>query len=367
MKRDHLNSQKIVAFLLVFLLFFSALPISFAEEHFAEGQTEEKTLETVTPQNTPSGDEEPLKIETDEPPSENISDEVEEDEHAQGETTTEIPPDVPDAEESDFPENNESDNEETAPAISPSPTSFEEEEALKPLSPSIFTVRYYAQDTSGQRYELTDYIQYVQANQPTTSPGTAPTIPQGESVLDYWALEGTETPFDFASPITQDRSLVAVYRSEWLVHFFDASTLEGGSGKILKTLHVVNGNKIDASEAPAISIIPDKTLSGWALEGQSTPFDFANQIITEDINLFPVLIDQLSVFFVTNGSLVEPQLVTAGNSIAQPTDPTRAGYVFSHWSTAQDGEAFDFATPITQNTILYAVWTAENVDFTLLY
>lgn len=47
--------------------------------------------------------------------------------------------------------------------------------------------------------------------------------------------------------------------------------------------------------------------------------------------------------------------VFAGNTVEQPADPTREGYVFSGWYT-EDGEVFDFNTEITQDTTIVAKW-----------
>ncbi len=221
-----------------------------------------------------------------------------------------------------------------------------DDEAIALLNSSFFTVRYFAQDENGQEYEVAAYIQHVEAGASTASPGVAPTIPSGKSAFDYWALKGSETPFDFKTAINQNIDLTAVYRSEWLVHFFDVSTQEGGSGQILKSLSVKHGEKIDESEAPQVSVVPGKVLTGWKKENETTPFDFGTQTIEEDIQLFPILTDQYTVFFITDGSTVEPQLVNEGNLIVQPANPTRPGYDFSHWSLTKEGTAFDFTTEI---------------------
>lgn len=56
-----------------------------------------------------------------------------------------------------------------------------------------------------------------------------------------------------------------------------------------------------------------------------------------------------TVSFQTNGSAIPPQDVEEGSFATMPTQPTREGYVFSKW-------AFDFSTPITDNTVVSAVW-----------
>lgn len=49
--------------------------------------------------------------------------------------------------------------------------------------------------------------------------------------------------------------------------------------------------------------------------------------------------------------------VVSGNTVAEPSDPTRDGYVFDAWCTDAAGSTeFDFTTPITADTTLYARW-----------
>ena len=38
---------------------------------------------------------------------------------------------------------------------------------------------------------------------------------------------------------------------------------------------------------------------------------------------------------------------------------TKEGYIFKHWSLTENGEAYDFNTPVTSNITLYAVWEEE--------
>ncbi len=58
-----------------------------------------------------------------------------------------------------------------------------------------------------------------------------------------------------------------------------------------------------------------------------------------------------------------PATVTleSGQKVTKPaTDPVREGYTFEGWFTqASGGEEFDFDTPITQNTTIYAQWSVD--------
>mgnify|MGYP002626481182 FL=1 len=56
------------------------------------------------------------------------------------------------------------------------------------------------------------------------------------------------------------------------------------------------------------------------------------------------------------GSFVAAQSVQSGKTAVEPKSPTKEAYTFDGWH--KDGEAFDFATPITADTTLIAAWQA---------
>jgi uncharacterized repeat protein (TIGR02543 family) len=63
--------------------------------------------------------------------------------------------------------------------------------------------------------------------------------------------------------------------------------------------------------------------------------------------------------FDANGRGVAPaaQTLEVGATAATPTEPFMAGYLFTGWYTAAiDGDLWDFSTPLTSNTTLFAHW-----------
>lgn len=64
-------------------------------------------------------------------------------------------------------------------------------------------------------------------------------------------------------------------------------------------------------------------------------------------------------FNTLGGSSVDSKKIKDGEKVTKPDNPTREGYTFKYWSLSQDGAEYDFNTPITADTTLYAVWEKE--------
>ena len=101
---------------------------------------------------------------------------------------------------------------------------------------------------------------------------------------------------------------------------------------------------------------------GWSFDGQ-TYLAGEKIVVTDDMELTAVwnALDQYTVTFNTDGgSTIPAQKVYANGTATEPeTDPTKTGHTFAGWFTA-DGTPYDFETPITANTTIYAHWTPVN-------
>lgn len=90
-----------------------------------------------------------------------------------------------------------------------------------------------------------------------------------------------------------------------------------------------------------------------------TPHDFSKPHTTAITLCAAWNTDPCTVTFDSNGgSAVAEKGVLRGYPVAGPANPTRAHYGFAGWYLANSDTAFDFATPITQDTTLVARWTA---------
>jgi uncharacterized repeat protein (TIGR02543 family) len=81
-----------------------------------------------------------------------------------------------------------------------------------------------------------------------------------------------------------------------------------------------------------------------------------------------------TVHFNSNGgSIVDSQNVAQNALVTAPSNPTKTGSTFEYWCASENLlTAFDFSTPITEQTTLFAKWTANvytvnfNVDGTII-
>jgi len=93
-------------------------------------------------------------------------------------------------------------------------------------------------------------------------------------------------------------------------------------------------------------------------EGE-TAYNF-EKTVTEDITLYAQWIKVYTVTFNSKGgSDVEPKgvKVEPDKTVAKPDDPTRAGYIFSKWTTDEAGnDEYDFESTVTEDITLYAQW-----------
>ena len=118
------------------------------------------------------------------------------------------------------------------------------------------------------------------------------------------------------------------------------------------------------------------TFAGWYKDSAlTTPFSFETPI-TEDTVVYAAWNSgstpaTYSVTFNTDGgSEVPAQNIMSGFKVAKPADPTKSGNEFAGWyADSTLTTPFDFSTPITKDTTIYAKWTvaAEPVTYSVVF
>lgn len=211
-------------------------------------------------------------------------------------------------------------------------------------------------------------IQYFTVFYNVHGHGTAPAEEKVESgktaakpedpTADGWKFKGwyisddyIGEPFDFTTAITRDTTLHAKWARTWTVSF-DV----GSHGTAPTAQTVENGAK---ATKPADPTAEDYSFQGWYTDTRYTmEYDFSKEV-TEDTTVYAKWVKKPIVSFNKNGHGTAPasQTVELNGKAVKPADPTAEGYVFRGWyTTAACTTEFDFNTPITADTTLYAKW-----------
>ena len=171
----------------------------------------------------------------------------------------------------------------------------------------------------------------------------------GNNVLNHvWA----------ADPVTPGTDDVCTVAHNWVV------TFDPANGGDTFTQDVEYEGKATEPAAPEKT---GYTFDGWYLDEAEEPFNF-DTTITADITLTAHYeIKKFDVTFVLNGGSVDGSTdnivvpVPWGETVAKPTNPSKASFLFANWYT-EDHEVFDFATPIYEETTLYAAYSPSGAS-----
>lgn len=181
---------------------------------------------------------------------------------------------------------------------------------------------------------------------------------------------------DICSVCGYERENVDVPLDEYSV-IFDANNGSFDSGNLIE-ITVEKDSKI--SEPQEEPFRTGYTFIGWSLSSDGNElWDFESGLVSDNITLYAVWLQNVSVVFDANGGKFENGEstysieLTMGDMITAPESPEYDGYTFSGWYI--DGkllETWDFENDtVTENTTLYAGWIANieehDVTFVLNY
>lgn len=130
-------------------------------------------------------------------------------------------------------------------------------------------------------------------------------------------------------------------------------SFDSDGGSIVNPQSITYGNYVELPENPVKKYYD---FAGWYYNDM--PYDF-NQPVTSNMTLSAKWIkNTVLVSFSPNGGTIVPsQYVRIGGKVEYPEEPTKQGFVFSKWTIDYAGStAFDFNTPVTTDTQLYAQW-----------
>lgn len=171
-----------------------------------------------------------------------------------------------------------------------------------------------------------------------------------------WRFDGWYTDkdctaaYDFDKEVTENITLYAKWVKTVTVTYH-----VGSYGTAPASQTVDAGKKFTR---PADPVDSRAIFQGWYTdENYTTAYDFGSAVET-DLNLYAKWKDGYRVVFQTAyGTAPAEQKVALNGKATKPADPTATGYIFKGWYTSQLYAAeFDFNTPITADTTLYAKW-----------
>lgn len=203
----------------------------------------------------------------------------------------------------------------------------------------------------------------VIANNTVAYPGTPELSEDQSNFLGWYTDSEAGVPFDFNTPVTNSITLYARFSNSYLIQFKDQT------GKVIDSKEIEQGQSIPETTAE-LTPPQGQYFSYWYVEGDTsqTPFSFETATASKDLVLVPKFASERTILFISEGSQVDPAYIQDGGKVSKPSDPTREGWTFSHWSTEQNGEtAYNFDSPVTDSLVLYAVWTPEETEYTIVF
>ncbi|GHV66311.1 hypothetical protein FACS1894199_09450 [Bacteroidia bacterium] len=174
--------------------------------------------------------------------------------------------------------------------------------------------------------------------------------------------------WDFAMPVTKDMTLTAHWTE--LVKYTVSFNVNGGNPPTLATVEVDENTTVPE---PTVTAPAGYYLDAWYYN--STVWDFSTPVtsnMTLKARWFPIgaTIDTVTFYFAPELTPPSTQQRVVRDSVAErpAIDPIRFGYDFGNWysDTTTAITPWNFTTPITSNTTLYAKWVAStNVGHTV--
>ena len=197
----------------------------------------------------------------------------------------------------------------------------------------------------------------------TVASGDAASRP-ADPTRDGFAFEGwyleDGAAYDFSAPVTSSLRLYAHWSATPEPVSAYTVTFDSAGGSDVPSQTVAAGGT--ASE-PAAPTWDGYTFQGWFTEGGEA-YSFA-KAVTSDVALYAhwtksgeASTAHIVVFDSAGGSAVAAQTITDGDAAVRPEAPTWKGHTFEGWFTESGEAAYDFATPVTSNLVLYAHWSA---------
>lgn len=199
---------------------------------------------------------------------------------------------------------------------------------------------------------------------------TEPAVPVKEGQkFTGWYVNGVK--IDFTQPVTVSGTAtveaIAQFAPVLYVFFMDGV---GDNARVIVTKEGIAGGTVSTTDVKP-NLGSTQGVTGWYRDEALTdgPVGDTFTIGTTNQVLWPKIETGAYLYFESgdNATYIEPQFVPAGQNTVAPTDPTRPGYTFGHWSATPGGAMYGFGQPITSSVTLHAVWQATSTSYTVVY
>ncbi len=185
-----------------------------------------------------------------------------------------------------------------------------------------------------------------------------PSAPEYDSKWGFreWVLvsdDDTTSSFDFKkTPVKSNLTFRATYWEKYSVTYLNAD------GSAYSTETVKEKDKAPLLEGPKRD--GAWSFSGWLKDGVS--YDF-NSPVTENIILTPSYIEGYRITFDSDGGSYTPseQFIKENGTVIEPRSPEKESSRGFMWWTDENGEPYDFSSPVTSSFTLKAQYWPANI------
>ena len=205
--------------------------------------------------------------------------------------------------------------------------------------------------------------------QSVTAPATPP-VPEGQKFMGWEIVDAQGNRSDFipgeVTGYTTNTTVrvEATFSNVYYVYFMTVDNT------VHATLEATTANQYKVT--PPTDYEPaGARVDSWYTGSETSPTTFTSDtVVNADTYVYPKAVDCHWVTFNTlGGSGVSSRYVDTGSTLtlSEVAAPTRSGYAFAGWSTAEDGTApVDTITP-DKDVTLYAIWQGAPVNYTVVY
>ena len=184
----------------------------------------------------------------------------------------------------------------------------------------------------------------------------------------YTAATGGQKFDSFGKQTVTTTSTVKLYARYEEAHYAFFMDGTDDDARVIKTKSGVNGTKVSTADV-TFAVAGDESITGWYTDKALTQKVDSVTLGSEDAYLYPKVEKGFWVTYTANGgSYTAPEFYSSGSTAKEPTNPTKAGYTFAGWYTDEALTQKANFSNITEDTTLYAKWTAKsNTKYTLVY